>query len=154
MCPCRAGLAPAAVVRSRGAPVGERAAADVNMTRRLFLGIDGGASKTAGVLFDDIGRLLASHSAGGCAIVAGPSKESLAVLAGAVDALCAQADVGREDIRRCGIGLNGVDFEDEIPMQRKAVALGVGIPATRMRWSRSPSTKSRTGMRCRWASTW
>jgi len=40
--------------------------------------------------------------------------------------------VKRQDVRYCGIGLNGVDFEDEHAMQLAEIAAAIGIPAERV----------------------
>jgi len=96
------------------------------------MGIDGGANKTVGVLLDVNGRLLASHRAAGCAIKGRPGAEALALLAAVGEDLCAQAGVGGDAACFCGIGLNGVDFDDEMPMQRRAIAGALRLPEDRL----------------------
>lgn len=96
---------------------------------RLLLGIDGGASKTAGVVITDSGEIVARARVGGSAIVGPPSAESCAVLSSLTDSLLAQAGASREDIAAWGIGLNGIDFEDELPAQRAGIAAAIGAPA-------------------------
>ena len=102
------------------------------MATDLYLGIDSGGSKTAGVLLDAGGRVLARGRAGGSAIVGEPSEKALAVLAGLLDALCGEAGATPADIAHFGIGQNGIDFEDEIPAQRQATAKALAIPAERI----------------------
>ena len=98
----------------------------------LFLGIDGGGTKTAGVLCDHHGKVLAHYLTGSSAILGAPGAEPSAVLAALVDELCAQAEVTRGEITHCGIGLNGVDFEDEYVSQHEGVAKALGLDAHRL----------------------
>ncbi|NLW49984.1 MAG: hypothetical protein GXY85_03960 [Candidatus Brocadiaceae bacterium] len=97
----------------------------------MFLGIDGGGTKTAGVLVDQGGRLLARELAGRSAFVGRPSDEACAVLKGLVDAVCGQAGIGAGDIAFAGLALNGVDFPADLPLQRGVVADAIGVPVER-----------------------
>ncbi|MFB3881502.1 MAG: BadF/BadG/BcrA/BcrD ATPase family protein [Armatimonadota bacterium] len=99
---------------------------------RVLLGIDGGASKTAGVAISRGGRVLARARQKGSAIVGSPKPESCAVLASVVDDLCAQSGRSRGSVVRCGIGLNGVDFADEIAMQHAQISRAIGLPPERV----------------------
>jgi len=95
---------------------------------RIYLGIDGGCTKTVGLLLDDEGRAIASHRAGRCALF-GPLKDhEREFLRSVVDELCSQAGVARERIVQASLGLNGVDFEDEFDEQYAAVVEAVGLP--------------------------
>jgi N-acetylglucosamine kinase-like BadF-type ATPase len=98
----------------------------------LLLGIDGGASKTAGVAIDGEGQVLAWTRQRGSSIVGKPRPESCAVLASVVDDLCHQCRRSRDSVRRCGIGLNGIDFADGIPMQHAEISRAVGIAPERV----------------------
>jgi N-acetylglucosamine kinase-like BadF-type ATPase len=49
-----------------------------------------------------------------------------------MESLCSQARVSQEDIRVCGIGLSGVDFDDELPVQREGVAAALALPQERV----------------------
>ena len=97
------------------------------MRNKLFPGIDGGASKTAGVLLDGEGRILGQCKDGASAIEGKPSKKACAVLASIVKKLCRKANITRQNIHFCAIGLSGVDFPDEYSMQRKEIAKAIGI---------------------------
>jgi N-acetylglucosamine kinase-like BadF-type ATPase len=94
----------------------------------LFLGIDGGASKTAGAMLSANGRLVATVRTGGSAIVGKPSIEACAVLAEVVAKLCSAAGCNRGRVGYCAIGLNGVDFADTQPMQHAEIARAIGLP--------------------------
>lgn len=98
----------------------------------FFLGIDGGASKTAGAMLSGTGRLLATFRTGGSAIVGKPSIEACAVLAEVVVGLCRAAGCSRDRVSYCAIGLNGVDFADTQPMQHAEIARAIGLPPDRM----------------------
>jgi N-acetylglucosamine kinase-like BadF-type ATPase len=102
------------------------------MPQSILLGIDGGANKTAGVILDTEGRLLAHGRAGGSAIVGEPNPKSCQVLSRLVDSLCAEAGLTRDAIAHCGIGLNGIDFADEFPAQLAGISEAVGVPPTRV----------------------
>src|SRR3954470_2389700 len=94
---------------------------------KLYLGIDGGYSKTAGVLLTEEGQVLASHRAAGSSIVGAPKPESCAVLSGLVDGLLKHAGAGREDLAFTGLGLNGIDYEDEHPLQHRELAAALKV---------------------------
>jgi N-acetylglucosamine kinase-like BadF-type ATPase len=98
----------------------------------LFLGIDGGASKTAGAMLSATGRLVATFRTRGSAIIGKPSVEACAVLAEVVVELCRAAGCNRDRVGYCVIGLNGVDFADTQPMQHAEIARAIGLPPERM----------------------
>jgi len=106
------------------------------VTRResqpLFVGIDGGSTKTAGAIISGAGRVLAWERGPASAIVGAPSDRARSVLSSMVDSLCEQAAASREDIASCGIGLSGIDFADEFDMQHAEVAAAVGLPQERL----------------------
>lgn len=102
------------------------------MGNRLLAGIDGGASKTAATLMDCSGKILARVKAGGSAIVGKPSADALVVLRQVVKCLLKTAGCSLSDVRHIGLGLNGVDFDDEQPMQRRDVAAALGIDRKRL----------------------
>jgi len=102
------------------------------MPQQIFVGIDGGATKTIGILCDGRGcRLAFCHSARS-AITGRPTPEVLAVLAGTLDDLCQQARVPKGRIALCGLGLNGVDFADEHADQHASVAEALGLSPERV----------------------
>jgi N-acetylglucosamine kinase-like BadF-type ATPase len=92
---------------------------------RFFMGIDGGGRKTAGVLLSADGRLAASATLAPCTIVGRPSDAALKVL---VEIAARLDDRGASGARIIGIGLNGVDFDSEVPMQRAAIAEALCVP--------------------------
>jgi N-acetylglucosamine kinase-like BadF-type ATPase len=98
----------------------------------LLLGLDGGSAKTAGVIITPEGRLLARARGPASAIVGAPNAEASSVLGSIVDSLCSQAEASRDDIRSCGIGLSGIDFDDELPVQQEGIAAALGIPSERI----------------------
>lgn len=98
----------------------------------LLLGLDGGSAKTAGVIVTPEGRVLARSRGRGSAILGAPNAEASSVLSSVVDSLCSQADASRDDIQSCGIGLSGIDFDDELPVQHEGIAAALGIPRERI----------------------
>ena len=102
------------------------------MRAKRFIGIDGGASKTAGALIGGNGEVLARARTRGSAIVGRPSPESLETLSAVVAELTGKAGAAAHDVARVGIGLNGVDFEDETPMQAAEIACALGMPDGRI----------------------
>ena len=76
------------------------------MTKTLYLGIDCGVSKTAGVILDVEGRSVAAAAARGVAMHGAPTVDELAALSELVNSLCRQAGCERRQIRHCGAGLN------------------------------------------------
>ncbi|MCE5327464.1 MAG: hypothetical protein LLG01_13735 [Planctomycetaceae bacterium] len=97
----------------------------------IFIGIDGGASKTAGVAVDEQGQVLAAEKTEGSAIFAAPAPQPLRVLKGLVKSLRTAAGVKSENLT-VGLGLNGVDFDDEILMQHAAIAEALGVEKNRL----------------------
>jgi N-acetylglucosamine kinase-like BadF-type ATPase len=98
----------------------------------LLLGLDGGSAKTAGVIVTSEGRVRAQRRGPASAIVGAPSAGASSVLSSIVDALCSQADASRDDISSCGIGLSGIDFDDELPVQHPGIAAALGLPEERI----------------------
>jgi len=96
--------------------------------RKPYIGIDGGGTKTLGVLADDTGAILATCKAGASAIVGEPSPESCAVLQSVKSQLCEIAGIRPAAIAGLGLGLNGVDFPAEAVMQHGVLARALGIP--------------------------
>jgi N-acetylglucosamine kinase-like BadF-type ATPase len=83
-------------------------------------------------MVDRDGRVLARARVRGSAIVGAPSAEASSVLGSIVDSLCSEADAFRDDIQSCGIGLSGIDFDDELPVQQEGIAAALGIPRERI----------------------
>lgn len=89
---------------------------------KCFIGIDGGGTKTLGVLADETGSIRATCRARASAIVGEPSPAACAVLQSVKASLCKDAGIRPGDITGLGLGLNGVDFPDETLMQHKALS--------------------------------
>lgn len=87
----------------------------------FIIGLDGGGTKTAGLLCDGLGHILASAKTVGTAIVGHPSPHACRALDSLVDRLCGEAGMPRRDVAHVGLGLSGVDFADEIPIQHDAL---------------------------------
>lgn len=102
------------------------------MTRKLYIGIDGGGTKTQGVLADDTGSVMATCGDGASDIVGKPSPESCAVLRSVRDRLCETAGVRTSAISGFGLGLNGVDYPEETIMQHKVLARELDVSPERL----------------------
>lgn len=97
-----------------------------------YLGIDGGGTKTGGALVDDTGSIRATCQVGPSCIVGAPSAESCTVLSSVVTRLCDSAGIRPDAIARIGLGLNGIDHPDEIPMQHDALARALSVAPDRL----------------------
>lgn len=100
------------------------------MASDYLLGIDGGATKSAGVLCAPDGRIVARKRVGGCHIPNGQRlpPASREELVGLVNGLCADTGLSPEVIGACGIGINGIDFDDEFDMHAADVAAALALP--------------------------
>lgn len=121
------------------------------MPQQYFIGIDGGASKTLGVLIDGEGCLLANTRLGGSAIVGAPTAESRMILASLKQRLCSEAHVSPLAITGIGLGLNGIDFADEFPIQQAELCACLRIDDSQLTlvndgiaalWGASPAERS------------
>lgn len=100
----------------------------------MFIGIDAGGSKTAGILVDRTGVVRAGLTTGPCALVGPPDaaqRELLARLLADLRAQAAVADPAR--IEACCLGMNGIDFADEFAAQLQGVVEAIGLPPARIR---------------------
>ncbi len=97
-----------------------------------FIGIDGGGSKTSGVLLAGDGQVLASARDAGSAIVGAPSPRSCNVLAAMKVRLCADAGIAPAAVTGIGLGLNGIDFADEFALQHTDLAACLTIAGDRL----------------------
>jgi len=98
-----------------------------------YLGIDGGGAKTEGALLDEQGGVRAEIRAGGSAIVGEPHTEACEVLRHVKSELLSRAGLPAETDLLCGLGLSGIDFDDEIPMQHVCLAETLGIPPEQLK---------------------
>ncbi len=99
------------------------------MSQRYFIGLDGGGSKTFGVLLDEQGKLLASARVGRSAIVGAPSPHACEILSSLKGRLCGEAGIAAGQVTGIGLGLNGIDFADEFPLQHAQLSTCLDIPA-------------------------
>ena len=97
----------------------------------LIIGLDGGGTKTAGLLCDAGNRVLARVAGPGTAIVGMPPPHVCETLNGLVDRLCAEAHVSRSRIAHVALGLSGIDFDDEIPEQHRIFSRSFAIAPER-----------------------
>jgi len=98
---------------------------------KLYMGIDGGGTKTLGALGDETGAILAECKAGPSLIVGAPSAESCAVLLSVQATLCATAGICPDAVARVGLGLNGVDFPEETVMQHGVLSRVLAVAPER-----------------------
>jgi len=98
----------------------------------LYLGIDGGITKTAGLILDAEGRTVAAATVGGIAMHGAPTAEQLGVLVELVGSLCRRAGCTQARIGHCGAGINGVDFVDEHATQISEISRTIGLPVERI----------------------
>ena len=102
------------------------------MTRKLFLGIDGGMSKTEAAVINEDGALLAFTRGPGSAIIGIPSKNTCGSLLKNAAEACGRAGVPMEEVAAWGIGLSGIDFPDEFDRQHAALSEGLQVPPGRL----------------------
>ena len=88
-----------------------------------YVGIDGGGTKTAAVLFDEEGRVLARHVTGPCNPNVLGFDESAALVKGCVEALGA----GRGEVDGIYIGTAGIFTADDGPRFAEAVSRACGV---------------------------
>lgn len=98
----------------------------------FIIGLDGGWSKTAGVICDMDGRIRATVRAAGVAIAGKPSIEALGLLDHLVGQLCCRAGVARRKVVQFGLGLNGVDLANESLRQRAAISEALGLSSAHL----------------------
>lgn len=88
----------------------------------IFIGLDSGGAKTAGVVCDAQGQVLARARDVGAAIIGLPDEAFYAVVEPLVASLCRQAGVLLADVSHLAIGLSGVDYPDEQARQHRLIA--------------------------------
>lgn len=93
----------------------------------IFIGLDSGGAKTAGVLCNAQGHALARARDIGAAIVGLPDEPFYAVVEPMIDRLCREAGVSRADISHLAFGLSGVDYPDEQAQQHRLIAERLGL---------------------------
>ena len=99
---------------------------------RYVLGIDQGGSKTSAVLADESGRILGTGAGpGACHSVQGMDRAMDAVMLAAEQA-CAAAGVAPREAGYIFGGMTGVDWPEEGPMLREAVARTLGAEIERV----------------------
>lgn len=88
----------------------------------MFIGLDSGGAKTAGVLCDHGGRVLARARDAGAALVGLPDQRFYGVIEPLIARLCDEAGVALAQVSHVAIGLSGVDFPDEQREQHRLIA--------------------------------
>lgn len=95
---------------------------------RLFLGVDGGGTKTLAAVSDETGRLVAHARAGGSNYqdlgVSAAGRE----LKAAVDSALRAAGAGLEDVAAAAFGMSGADRAEEMAVVEEMVAAHVPVP--------------------------
>jgi N-acetylglucosamine kinase-like BadF-type ATPase len=104
----------------------------VTIPGRFVVGIDGGASKTGALIASSDGIVVARRRAPGSAIVGRPHTAAIAVLDAVLSGLAEDAGVPRSAIERVVLGLSGVDYADEQPVQARDLAAGLGLDPARL----------------------
>lgn len=99
---------------------------------KQYIGIDGGGTKTLGVLADETGTILAECKAGPSSIVGAPSAEACAVLQSVQARLCELGGIRPDAVAGLGLGLNGVDFPEETIMQHGVLSRVLAMPPGRL----------------------
>lgn len=98
-----------------------------NKMAEFIIGLDGGWSKTTGVICDMDGRVLARARTAGVVITEKPSVEVLGLLNHLIDELCRKSGVARRKVIQFGLGLNGVDHAGESLRQHAALCEALGL---------------------------
>ena len=93
----------------------------------IFIGLDSGGAKTAGVLCDAQGRVLARARDVGAAIIGLPDEPFYTVAEPMIASLCRQAGVPLADVSHLAFGLSGVDYPDEQAQQHRLIAERLGL---------------------------
>jgi len=97
------------------------------LTGSFYLGVDSGGTKTEVVLLASDGSCVAQLIGGPIRLGVRASPKWIDLLAVLMDSAIKQAGLTREDIAFYGFGLCGVDFADELAMQRRTLFHGLNI---------------------------
>ena len=101
------------------------------MGKKVFLGVDGGATKTEVALVAEDGSYLTGIIGGPTRLGRRASGRIIENLNSPIDYVCDQAGAGREDIRQAGFGVHGVDYDDELAGQRRTLFGPLGLDPDR-----------------------
>ena len=93
----------------------------------IFIGLDSGGAKTAGVLCEADGRVLARARDVGAAIVGMPDHQFYDVVGSMIAELCGHAGVPQAAVSHLAIGLSGVDYPDEQAQQHQLITERLGL---------------------------
>ncbi len=93
----------------------------------IFIGLDSGGAKTAGMLCEADGRVLARARDVGAAIVGMPDHHFYDVVGSMIAELCGQAGVPQAAVSHLAIGLSGVDYPDEQAQQHQLITERLGL---------------------------
>lgn len=98
----------------------------------MYLGLDGGGSKTRGVILSKEGRVAAAAKSGGTAFVGPPPPEVRSMVRALRDDLLRKAGASIKDVDYCVAGMNGVDFADELEEQKRGIGEALGLEAGKL----------------------
>lgn len=99
------------------------------MPKKVYLGLDSGATKTEVAVLADDGRVLTQQIAGPYRMSARRATPVVVTRTREViEFALAQAGAQWGDVAHFGFGMAGVDYDDEIPTQKKTLFAGLGIP--------------------------
>lgn len=93
----------------------------------IFIGLDSGGAKTAGVLCNAQGQVLARARDVGAPIIGLPDQAFYAVVEPMIANLCSQAQVALAEVSHVAFGLSGVDYPDEQAQQHRLIARRLGL---------------------------
>lgn len=100
-------------------------------SQTIILGVDGGSSKTAFLLCNGSGRILARHRGPGANIEPPYTENSIGILTKEIHSTCDLAGIKIIDIDYFGLCLCGLDFQWEQEPQMKALSTSAGFDPTR-----------------------
>lgn len=98
---------------------------------KVFIGVDGGASKTELAVISENGELLSEFRGGPAPIGAVASKTLGANLTAMISAVCKSAKVPKKAVAHFGFGLCGVDYPDEYAEQKQSLTQLLLIPQSK-----------------------
>ena len=92
-----------------------------------FLGADAGGTKTAFVLSDENGRILARHNAGPCTFISYGSEHLAKIMREGLDAICAKTEISPQNITYAALGIPGCGEKENSVTEITAVCESAGL---------------------------
>lgn len=89
---------------------------------RLFLGVDGGGTKTVAVVCDERGHVIGAGRAGGCNYQSIGERAATSELRAAIETALGSAKVKLTDVHAAALGVAGADREEEMAIVRQMVS--------------------------------